>query len=35
MRDGIGIAEIKRMFTEAGKQIRQEHENLRDPATFH
>ena len=28
MTDGIGIAEIKRMFAEAGKEIRREHENL-------
>ncbi len=28
MRDEIRIAEMKRMFAEAGKQIRQEHQNL-------
>ena len=28
MKDGISIIEMKRMFAEAGKQIRLEHENL-------
>jgi dihydroxyacetone kinase len=28
MKDAIGIAQMKRMFAEAAKQIRQEHQNL-------